>query len=259
MNETTVKTFGQAILSGIGWMAQEKARERQSILEEQRAQSEFNRNAQMKAIESGLEVATNVAGTVSRIIEDKVKRKYDIENSKIDIDKTVVEEQIYERRLRFEKEIEQLEKDKDLQRRKDVLESIQRYQIEVTEAVNESMLILATMPVELQRKADAMLSEEKEKCLSFHNKWENEMLDKIIKINNSFSNNERVRIRLEDAIMDEMNEITQLTRETVKRMEQNIKKISENAIMLSQKGEEMVEIHTQSVQVGEKSRYLIEE
>lgn len=259
MRETTVKSFGQVILSGIGWLAQEKARERQNIFEEQKAQNEFKRNVQMAGLEAGLDVAKNIVGTASRVMEDKARTKYDLENHKMSIQKESEEEQIYERKIKFEKEIEQLEKDKDLQRRKDVLESIQRYQIEVTKAVNESMLILATMPVELQRKADAMFSEEQEKCYRFLGQWQSETFDKIAKINELFSNNERVKMRLENAIMDEMDEIAQMTAETVQSMAQNIERIRNNAVMLSQKGEQMVEIHTQSAQVGERSRYLLEE
>lgn len=258
-----IKFFGNMVISGVNLVAkntvEQRIWERRAGIDEKRAQNAFVRETKMKTLESGLGMAGGLGGSVSIAIEERAKRKTEAVRNDFEIRKTQIEEENYEKRLKFEKEIEELEKDNDLQRRKDVLASIQNYQLEVTKAMHGSMMILAGMPLELQERAERMLLEEREKYAEFQQKWDEDAIQKMERIQTSFANNERIRIKMEDVIFDGMKEMLQMATDTIKRMEQNVSALNDNARMLSQKGEMMVELHTRSMLPNEKAKYFISE
>lgn len=216
----------------------------------------------MKAASKGVETASEVLKTVATTIAENQTKKTEmsLEQTRIEgeIKKAEADEELLEKRKKFDKEMEELEKDRDLQRRKDVLQAIQSYQIEVTNAVNQSMLILGSMPVELRQRAENMLLEEIEKYRELQNKWQNDAIERAERIEKSFANNKKMKDKLQDVIYDDMKRMVQLAEDTVKRMDEDVKRINENALNFSIEGKKMVEKSFASMQLNGKEQYYIE-
>lgn len=262
MKEYLIKLAANYACLGIEKLVQNsmgtKREEQMYNIEENRRQNDFKREILGDGLGAAVDVVNTVVDTVSGVIIEKEKSKSEFIRNRSEVERMAAQEEIYEKRLIFEKEMEELEKDRDLQRRKDVLITIQNYQTEVTNAVNDSMMILASMPLELRKRAADMLLEEQKKYTEFNSKWEEDALKKLDMIQVSFANNERVKIKLEDRILNGMDEMLKMAERTIKQMEQNILEINENALMLSQKGEMMVESRLNSMQLEGVSRYMID-
>lgn len=167
------------------------------------------------------------------------------------------DETLRERMIRFDKEMEALEKDRELQRRKDVLDSVKQYQIEVTNVIKESMMILAAMPLELQKRAALMLDEEQDKYMEREKKWRKDAMNDLEEIEHKFSGNERLKERMEDAIMDGLNAMIQSAKVALGQMNEDVKAINENARRLSKIGAEQARYQMQPLQG--KQMILIDE
>ncbi len=234
-------------------------------MEMQKKKTEFGLTAGKNAVEAGKEIIVN---TVEVMVDNQTKKtdalvKKSETDNKIreavaetdnEIKRNKADEELNEQRIRFENEMEELAKDRDLQRRKNVLEAIQKYQIEVTKTVNESMMLMAVMPVDVQEKVENMLREERERYFKLQSEWADDAEEKIERIEKSFANNERMKNRLQDSIWNEAERMIQMATKTVERMEEDVKRINDNAIRFSV---EEVEILGMEMLNG-REQYLIQ-
>lgn len=266
MKKKTIGIIANILQSGMDMLRDDvksnnmiKVEQTKYRLETERQKTEFV----YAAGKTATDVISDVIGkTVEHIVDNQAKKTdavVDKIHSEIEINKAESDEDLIEKRIRFDQEMEELKKDQDLQRRKDVLQAIQEYQIEVTRVVNESMCILAGMPLELQQKAENLLSEEQQKFQKLKENWESDAIEKIEQIEKSFANNEKMKDRMQKIILDDMEDMIQLSKDTLRRMGKDIEKINENARNFSVEGQKMVTESYKSMQLGGKSQYLLEE
>ncbi len=237
-------------------------------MEMQKKKTEFGLTAGKNAVEAGKEIIVN---TVEVMVDNQTKKtdamvkKSETDNrireavaeTDNEIKRNKADEELNEQRIRFENEMEELAKDRDLQRRKNVLEAIQKYQIEVTKTVNESMMLMAIMPIDVKEKVENMFREERERYFKLQSEWADDAEEKIERIEKSFANNERMKNRLQDSIWNEAERMIQMATKTVERMEEDVKRINDNAIRLSEEEEKKVEILGMAMLNGNK-QYLIQ-
>ena len=252
--------FGMDLIGDVVKKSTEiKIEQAKYTLEEQKRNAEFGRDI----ARTGLKTGQKVLETAIETIADNQKKKVDIEaertQSEVEIKKAEADEELIEKRMRFEQEMEELQKDSELQRRKDILQTIQTYQIEVTKVMDRSMLILAGMPLELQEKAEGLLREEKESYERLKQEWENNAIGQVERIEKSFANNKKMKDRLQETIWSDVERMIQLSQETLERMEKDIEKINENARNFSIEGKKMVQESFKSMQIGSESQYLLED
>lgn len=238
-------------------------------MEMQKKKTEFGLTAGKNAVEAGKEIIVN---TVEVMVDNQTKKtdalvKKSETDNKIreavaetdnEIKRNKADEELNEQRIRFENEMEELAKDRDLQRRKNVLEAIQKYQIEVTKTVNESMMLMAVMPIDVQEKVENMLREERERYFKLQSEWADDAEEKIERIEKSFANNERMKNRLQDSIWNEAERMIQMATKTVERMEEDVKRINDNAIRFSEEGEQAVNEALGKTMLNGSKQYLIQ-
>lgn len=238
-------------------------------MEMQKKKTEFGLTAGKNAVEAGKEIIVN---TVEVMVDNQTKKtdalvKKSETDNKIreavaetdnEIKRNKADEELNERRIRFENEMEELAKDRDLQRRKNVLEAIQKYQIEVTKTVNESMMLMAVMPIDVQEKVENMLREERERYFKLQSEWADDAEKKIERIEKSFANNERMKNRLQDSIWNEAERMIQMATKTVERMEEDVKRINDNAIRFSEEGKQAVNEALGKTMLNGSKQYLIQ-
>lgn len=238
-------------------------------MEMQKKKTEFGLTAGKNAVEAGKEIIVN---TVEVMVDNQTKKtdalvKKSETDNKIreavaetdnEIKRNKADEELNERRIRFENEMEELAKDRDLQRRKNVLEAIQKYQIEVTKTVNESMMLMAVMPIDVQEKVENMLREERERYFKLQSEWADDAEEKIERIEKSFANNERMKNRLQDSIWNEAERMIQMATKTVERMEEDVKRINDNAIRFSEEGKQAVNEALGKTMLNGSKQYLIQ-
>lgn len=239
--------------------AEIKAEQVRYDLEAQKRKDEMVLNVVDATVNTGLRIAETVVNTIANNQEKKAEDNSRIIDTDLEIKKNEADEDIFQKRKKFDIEMKELEKDRDLQRRKDVLQAIQSYQIEVTNAVNQSMLILGSMPIDLKKKADEMLYDEQKKYAELQEIWMNGALERMERIDKSFANNEKMKEKLQEAVWDNVQKMIQLATETVERMNEDVKKINENALNFSEEGKEMVKRSFLSMQqLNGNTRYYIE-
>ncbi len=238
-------------------------------MEMQKKKTEFGLTAGKNAVEAGKEIIVN---TVEVMVDNQTKKtdalvKKSETDNKIreavaetdnEIKRNKADEELNEQRIRFENEMEELAKDRDLQRRKNVLEAIQKYQIEVTKTVNESMMLMAVMPIDVQEKVENMLREERERYFKLQSEWADDAEEKIERIEKSFANNERMKNRLQDSIWNEAERMIQMATKTVERMEEDVKRINDNAIRFSEEGKQAVNEVLGKTMLNGSKQYLIQ-
>ena len=238
-------------------------------MEMQKKKTEFGLTAGKNAVEAGKEIIVN---TVEVMVDNQTKKtdalvkKSETDNKIMEavaetdneIKRNKADEELNEQRIRFENEMEELAKDRDLQRRKNVLEAIQKYQIEVTKTVNESMMLMAVMPIDVQEKVENMLREERERYFKLQSEWADDAEEKIERIEKSFANNERMKNRLQDSIWNEAERMIQMATKTVERMEEDVKRINDNAIRFSEEGKQAVNEVLGKTMLNGSKQYLIQ-
>ncbi|MDE6034798.1 MAG: hypothetical protein K2G36_02695 [Ruminococcus sp.] len=139
-------------------------------------------------------------------------------------------------RKRWDAELEAMIADQEDKRRDRLVESIKNYQIDLGNAIKDIVESLGVMSLELRSRANNLLIEKTRE----YEKIQEEAMDKSMKrmedIQNRFANNERVRLMMEDSIMNQMNTIVDAAANLIKELSEDLKHLNMNTDSLMQMG-----------------------
>ncbi len=169
-------------------------------------------------------------------IEDRSKQKeVNLEIQKAD---ALVELEAKKRRLNAE--IDNLIADDELRRNTAIVEAIKQYQIDLSQAVNECINQIGIMSIELREKANNLVIEKTNAYRELQTKSKTEAYNELKEINEMFSDNERVRIQLEDAVIEQMKNMIKTADAFIKELQEDMIRLNKNIDVLTANGQQLV-------------------
>ena len=94
------------------------------------------------------------------------------------------------------------------------------------------------MSLELREKANELVQQKTESYIEMQKKAETAAMERLKEIDVRFANNERVRIRMEDSVIDNMNAIIDHANELMKEIAADFKRLNQNTDDLMRMGME---------------------
>lgn len=113
-------------------------------------------------------------------------------------------------------------------RRDRLVESIKRYQIELATASRDIVNSIGVMSLELRERANDMVRENTEKYKQMQSDAMKEADDRLALIAERYANNERIRIRMEDSVMAQMDSIIDTASKFISELAEDIKRMNAN-------------------------------
>lgn len=196
------------------------------------------------------------------ILDKEVAREKEFEQLKVDLKAA---------EKRMEIDFEDLKANQLIARNKKVLDAIVDYRKTMLEDAKEIANMLSHMEIELADETHNLVIDKVEKYKAQQKEMQDECDDRLVEIGERFANNERVRIRREDQIMDSCEEMLELSKEFCANLKDDIARINKNngdrvaqagkiadEILKGQLGQQVTSINIQN-QVTEQSERYIEE
>ena len=146
--------------------------------------------------------------------EEKLKRENAREAAELDLEM---------RRLHAEMD-EMIAQQEDARRDK-LVESIKRYQIELATASRDIVNSIGVMSLELRERANDMVRENTEKYKQMQSDAMKEADERMLLIQERYANNERIRIRMEDSVINTASRFINELADDIKRMNENTDKL----------------------------------
>lgn len=113
-------------------------------------------------------------------------------------------------------------------RRDRLVESIKRYQIELATASRDIVNSIGVMSLELRERANDMVRENTEKYKQMQSDAMKEADERLALIAERYANNERIRIRIEDSVMAQMDSIIDTASKFISELAEDIKRMNAN-------------------------------
>jgi len=139
---------------------------------------------------------------------------------------------------RWNAEIDQMILEQEDARRDRLVECIKRYQIDLANATTDIVENIGMMSLELREKANELVQQKTESYIEMQKKAETAAMERLEEIDVRFANNERVRIRMEDSVIDNMNAIIDHANELMKEIAADFKRLNQNTDDLMRMGME---------------------
>ena len=128
---------------------------------------------------------------------------------------------------RWHAEIDAMIAEQESKRRDQLVESIKRYQV-----VNS----IGMMSIELRREANALIMEKTQEYRQLQDEATNNAMQRLDDINQRFASNERVRLRMEDSVMNQMDAVVDAANEFIKELAVDFKRLNQNTDDLMRMG-----------------------
>lgn len=137
---------------------------------------------------------------------------------------------------RWHVEIDNMISDQEDSRRDKLVESLKRYQIDLAEASTEIVVQIGNMTLELRERANQMMLERTKDYEQMQHEAFDKAMSKLDEINSKFANNDRVRLLMEDTVIDQMRSIIDAATKFISELNEDIKKINSNIDELTKLG-----------------------
>lgn len=169
-------------------------------------------------------------------IEVKKEQKLvDIEYQRKEQD---IELEVKKRKLNAE--IDEMIRESELKRSTAIVEAIKQYQIDLSQAVGECVNQIGNMSLELRERANNLVVEKTKEYTALQDKSKADAKRELKEIAEDFADNERVRIKMEDAVLDQMKNMIDTANSFIKELSEDMKRLNANIDLLTTKGQEMV-------------------
>ena len=189
-------------------------------------------------------------------------------NAELEIQRERADAELAADQRKWNAEIDQMIADQEDARSDKLVESIKRYQIDLANASRDIINSIGEMSLELREKANKLVQEKTNDYIALQKAATDDATQRLTIIGERFANNERVRIRMEDSVIDNMdavinhanNFITELS-EDIKRLNQNIDILARESVdninkqlaPLTNSLGKSIENHSSNVQIEDKS------
>lgn len=176
----------------------------------------------------------------------KMKAAADIE---MDMRKQETELQAYNARQaaelvadqkRWNAEIDEMIAEQESQRRDKLVESIKRYQIDLATATRDIVESIGLMSIELRREANALMMEKTQEYRKLQDEATDNAMQRLDDINQRFANNERVRLRMEDSVINQMDTVVDAANKFINELAEDFRRLNMNTDNLMQMGMENI-------------------
>lgn len=133
-------------------------------------------------------------------------------------------------------EIDQMINEQEDARRDKLVESIKRYQIDLAKASCEIVNSIGVMSLELREKANNMVIEKTKVYKAMQEDAIEQSQNRLLEIDEKFANNERVRIMMEDRVINQMDSIVDMAGRFILELSEDIKRLNANTDELMKMG-----------------------
>ncbi|MFG6393400.1 MAG: hypothetical protein K1W24_04330 [Lachnospiraceae bacterium] len=97
------------------------------------------------------------------------------------------------------------------------------------------------MSIELREKANNLMLEKVKRYKELQEESKAEATKQLLEINKTFADNERVRIRMEDEVIDQMHNMIKTADKFINELSEDIKRLNSNIDDLTKNGQKMVQ------------------
>lgn len=126
-------------------------------------------------------------------------------------------------------EIDELINDATFARFNKALQSIKEYKIEMAKVTSEIYVNIQNIAFDLRKKAQDLVYTHTERYIAMQTEARKQQKEELKQIAINFADNERVRIRLEDQVIDSTADIINAAKKFITELNEDIKRLNENA------------------------------
>lgn len=152
--------------------------------------------------------------------------------------KADIELEAKRREINFE--IDSMIADKELERKDAIVDALKQYQVDLSQACEECVRQIGLMSLELRKRANDLVIEKTKEYKALQDQSKADARKELMEIEEIFADNERVRIRMEDVIIDQMTNMITTANSFIKELSEDMKRLNGNIDELTKKGQEMV-------------------
>lgn len=156
-------------------------------------------------------------------------------------------------RRRWNAEIDQMIQEQEMANRERLVEAIKRYQTDLATVSVEIVNSIGLMSLELRKAAHALVTEKTKEYREIQNQATESAMKRLDEINERYANNERVRLRMENSVMNQMDSVVEAADKFIKELSEDLKRLNQNTDDLMRMGMENVNKYlapmTQSLQI----------
>lgn len=139
---------------------------------------------------------------------------------------------------RWNAEIDQMILQQEDERRDRLVECIKRYQIDLANAARDIVNSIGIMSIELRERANKLVLEKTKEYIAIQDKAKDDAMNRLEEIGTRFANNERVRIRMEDSVINNMDSIINQADKFITEIAEDFKRLNQNTDDLMRMGME---------------------
>lgn len=190
-------------------------------------------HAPIKAVDAHIETRKE-----QRFVDIEKARKQlevDIENQKANANI-----ELDAKRRRLNAEIDNMIAANELRRNNALVEAIKQYQLDLSQASEECVRQIGLMSLELRERANNLVIEKTKEYTALQDKSKADAKTELKEIEEMFAGNERVRMKMEDAVIDQMTNMITTANNFIKELSEDMKRLNGNIDELTKKGQEMV-------------------
>ncbi|MGI9211058.1 MAG: hypothetical protein ACR2HF_01180 [Methylococcaceae bacterium] len=151
--------------------------------------------------------------------------------------------------VRIISEIEQLKKDKEFERMKDVSDAMMRYQKELTRVNVEAVEAIGCMRIELQKKAYELIYEKTQQYAELQNWAIQQAQDQLSKIDNDSSMAETTKSILRNSVDKKLAGVIDNATRFIEQLNEDMQLISKDINIITSSGQKFIERHLSQFQL----------
>lgn len=137
---------------------------------------------------------------------------------------------------KYNAEIDMMINDQEDARRDRLVESLKRYQMDLAMVSTNIAEEIGNMSLDLRKRANNLMSEQTQKYRTMQDDAIDKSTKRLEDIQTRFANNERVRSKMEDSVINQMNMIINNADRFINELSEDIKRLNQNIDNLTQKG-----------------------
>lgn len=153
-------------------------------------------------------------------------------------------------------EIEEMRKDKEMQRMNQVTEAITKYQKELTRLNVDAISAIGDMQLDLRNRAQDMVYEKTLRYKELQDAAIDEAHDRLKRVESDFSENEAARKVLMKGVDTQMTNILNTASRFLEELNNDIKEVNQEISLLSRSGQQFIQDHLREMRQISTSRNL---
>jgi len=207
---------------------------------------------QDKAVERELRMKTGEEQIKSQMRQEEARQQAELEKTKSEL-RMKEEEQKANLQIRMQTEInrinqetEQLAKDKDFERMKNVAEAVVRYRERLTELQLNTIRAIGEMDIELRAKAQDLILSKTREYKQIQDQAQHDAEDEFTRIIEKFSGNERVLDIMITNAEKKLASVIDSTSQFLLGLNEDIQKMNNNIDMITRSGQAFIDRQIES-------------